>query len=72
MWEAGVDEESVRQINEYASTLEEEIALTGDVTSGGVIADVRRSKIRWLPTRAEGTEKIIGLFFNLRDCRLNI
>ena len=50
MLEAGIDEESVRQINEYASTLEEEIALTGDVTGGGAIADIRRSKIRLLPT----------------------
>lgn len=61
MWEAGVDEESVRQINEYASTLEEEIALTGDVGAGGVVADIRRSKIRWLPSRAEGTAKIVPM-----------
>ena len=61
MWEAGIDEESVRLINEYASTLEEEIALTGDSTGGGAVADIRRSKIRWLPTRAEGTSKILPM-----------
>ena len=61
MWEEGVDEESVRKINEYASTLEEEIALTGDVGAGGVIADIRRSKIRWLPPRAVGTAKIVPM-----------
>ena len=61
MWEAGIDEESVRLINEYASTLKEEIALTGDSTGGGAVADIRRSKVRWLPTRAEGTSKILPM-----------
>ena len=65
MWEAGIDEESVRLINEYASTLEEEIALTGDVGAGGVVADIRRSKIRWLPSRAEGTAKIVPMLLSL-------
>ena len=61
MREAGIDEESVRLINEYAITLEEEIAITGEATGGGTVADIRRSKIRWLPIRAEGTAKILPM-----------
>ena len=61
MWEAGIDEESVRQINEYANTLEEQVAMTGDVSGGSGITDIRRSKIRWLPIRKEGTTKILNM-----------
>ena len=61
MWEAGIDEESVRQINEYASTLEEQVAMTGDASGGSGIADIRRSKVRWLPIRKEGTTKILNM-----------
>ena len=61
MWEAGVDEESVKQINEYANTIEEEVALTGDVSAGSKLTDYRRSKIRWLPASSAGTAPIINM-----------
>ena len=61
MWEAGIDGETVTQINEYASTLEEQVAMTGDVSGGSNISDIRRSKIRWLPIQKEGTAKIIPM-----------
>ena len=61
MWEAGVDEESVKHINEYASTLEEEVALTGDVSGNSQVRQIRRSKIRWLPVQSQATAKIIGM-----------